>query len=601
MCLIKINFIFYLHQMATTVEALVEQIRAHWGITDYFVVNGGAIAPFIDAVSRNPNVRYYCFQHEQSAAMAAEGYYRASGKVAIVLVTSGPGVQNILNGVCGCWYDSIPALFISGQVNTSESLDSISAKPRQVGFQETNVETMFSTCTLYAKKVRTVDEVNTVFSTALDLLFHDDRKGPVLVDLPVNIQMSKNNVSLRRTVHTRFHAAPDLTAVINSSKRPIAIIGQGARDSEILEWLKMPCVTSWGGVDIVPHDNPLWMGSLGVYGDRVANFAVQNADLLIILGSRLDTRQTGGKLESFSRFSKKIMVDIDRNEISKLDQRGLRIDYPVESSVKTFISENKVEGGWEEWKETLKGWGGAFGREPTRIGEIYSIFENLELPEECIIVPDTGANLVWALQSIRLGEKQRMFSNFGNSSMGYSLPAAIGAALAKQVPVVCIIGDGGAQMNIQELATLKNLGLPVSVFIVNNSGFGIIKQFQDAYLGGRHAATAESDLFGTSLNFTKIAQAYGLETVNKPVVSKTGPIVCELCIEPSQKIYPKLEFGNSLENMSPLLPELHSFMIVEPVPAVQRTGWQTPTKADTRSQHPPESSRDEPPVENRHA
>jgi len=131
-------------------------------------------------------------------------------------------------------------------------------------------------------------------------------------------------------------------------------------------------------VDIVPHDNPLWMGSLGVYGDRVANFAVQNADLLIILGSRLDTRQTGGKLESFSRFSKKIMVDIDRNEISKLDQRGLHIDYPVESSVKKFISENKVEGGWEEWKETLKGWEIAFGREPTRTGEIYSMFENLE-------------------------------------------------------------------------------------------------------------------------------------------------------------------------------------------------------------------------------
>lgn len=584
----------------TTVEFLVEQFKKN-GLTDYFVVNGGAIAPFIDAVSRNSDVNYYCFQHEQSAAMAAEGYYRASGKIAIVLVTSGPGVQNILNGVCGCWYESVPALFISGQVNTSESLDSISAKPRQVGFQETDVETMFSTCTLYTKKVRTIDEVETVFSSALNLLFHEKRKGPVLVDLPVNIQMSMGNVSLCRTIETVNYNVPDVSEVIKLSKRPVVIIGQGARDSAILEWLKIPCVTSWGGVDIIPHSSSLWLGSLGVYGDRLANFAIQNADLLIILGSRLDTRQTGGKLESFSRFSKKIMVDIDADEINKLNQRGIIIDYPIVASVQKFISENQVRGVWDKWQETLQNWRSNFGREPTRTGEIYSIFENLELPEECIIIPDTGANLVWALQSIRLGEKQRMFSNFGNSSMGYSLPASIGAALAKKVPVICIIGDGGAQMNIQELATLKNLALPVSVFIVNNSGFGIIKQFQDAYLGGRHAATSDHDLFGTTINFTKISQAYGLETVSKPIISKTGPIVCELCIEPSQKIYPKLEFGNSLENMSPILPELHSFMIVEPFPVVQLTGWQTPSKVDIHSQHPPGTSRDEPLAENRHA
>jgi acetolactate synthase-1/2/3 large subunit len=570
----------------TTVESLVEQF-IKYGMTDYFVVNGGAIAPFIDAVGQNPSVKYYCFNHEQAAAMAAEGYYRASGKVAIVLVTSGPGVQNILNGVCGCWYDSIPALFISGQVNTSDSLSSITARPRQVGFQETEVESMFSTCTLYTKKIQSLADIDIEFSKAVSLLFHDKRKGPVLIDFPVNLQMTRKDVYIHRVSDlVDFDCAPDLTHIMHASKRPVVIIGHGARNTSVLDWLKIPCVTSWGGVDVIPHGHPLWLGSLGVYGDRIANFAIQNADLLIILGSRLDTRQTGGKLQAFSRFSKKIMVDIDIEEIRKTEERGIHLDYPLNTSVQNFISKNPLHGGeWNGWLSIIQSWKDKFGLEPTRIGKIYSILENIQLPEECVIIPDTGATLVWALQSIRLGPKHRLFSSFANSSMGYSLPSAIGAAISKPVPVVCIIGDGGVQMNIQELATLKNFNLPVSVFIVNNSGYGIIKQFQDSYLGGRHSATAEKDLFGNRLDFTKIAQAYGLETSDSPIVSETGPVVHEICIDPDQKIYPKLEFGNSLENMSPLLPDLHAYMIVEPAPVVQRSGWISPEELDKRDKN----------------
>jgi acetolactate synthase-1/2/3 large subunit len=571
-------------RMMTTVESLVEQFK-HFGMTDYFVVNGGAIAPFIDAVSRNPTVKYYCFNHEQAAAMAAEGYYRASGKVAIVLVTSGPGVQNILNGVCGCWYDSIPALFISGQVNTSDSLSSIFSKPRQVGFQETEVESMFSTCTLYTKMILNLADVDIEFSKAVNLLFHEKRKGPVLIDFPVNLQMSRKDVIINRISNfVDFDFVPDLTEVILTSKRPIVIIGHGARNSCVIDWLKIPCVTSWGGVDVIPHDHLMWLGSLGVYGDRIANFAVQNADLLIILGSRLDTRQTGGNLKAFSRFSKKIMVDIDIEEIRKMEERGIHLDYPLNTTVQNFISKNPSHGEWIEWLSVIQTWKNEFGRESTRTGEIYSILENIQFPEECIIIADTGATLVWAVQSIRLGPKQRLFSSFANSSMGYSLPSAIGAAISKSVPVVCIIGDGGIQMNIQEFATLKNFNLPVSVFIVNNAGYGIIKQFQDSYLGGRYSATAEQDLFGKRLDFTKIAQAYGLETSDWPIVSEKGPIVHEICIHPNQKIYPKLDFGNSLENMSPLLPDLHLHMIVEPVPVVQRSGWVSPEELDKSDQ-----------------
>jgi acetolactate synthase-1/2/3 large subunit len=574
----------------TTVEALVNQFK-NYGMTDYFVVNGGAIAPFIDAVSRNSSVKYYCFNHEQAAAMAAEGYYRASGKVAIVLITSGPGVQKILNGVCGCWYDSIPALFISGQVNTSDSLSSISARPRQVGFQETEVESMFSTCTLYTKKIRHLADVDMEFSKALNLLLHEKRKGPVLIDFPVNLQMTRKDVHISRVIDSvDFDCVPDLTGVIHASKRPIVIIGHGARNASVVDWLRMPCVTSWGGVDVIPHCHPMWLGSLGVYGDRIANFAIQNADLLIILGSRLDTRQTGGKLKAFSRFSKKIMVDIDIEEIHKTEQRGIHIDYPLNTPVQNFISKNPLHEGWNEWLSVIQTWKDKFGREPTRTGEIYSILEKIQLPEECVIIPDTGATLVWALQTIRLGPKHRLFSSFANSSMGYSLPSAIGAAISKPVPVICIIGDGGIQMNIQELATLKNFNLPVSVFIVNNAGYGIMKQFQDNYLGSRYSASAEQELFGKRLDFTKIAQAYGLETSDLPIVSETGPIVHEIRIDPDQKIYPKLEFGNSLENMSPLLPDMHSHMIVDPMPIVQRSGWISQEELDKCDRHQSDSS-----------
>ena len=214
-----------------------------------------------------------------------------------------------------------------------------------------------------------------------------------------------------------------------------------------------------------------------------------------------------------------------------------------------------------------------------KAGDIYDILKNIELPDECIIIPDCGGNLVWAMQSIKLKHKQKLFSNFGNSSMGYSLPASIGAAIAtdKKVPIICICGDGGIQMNVQELQTVSSLNLPITIIILNNAGYGIIRQFQDQYFGSRYTATTSDDVFGSNnLHITNIARAYNIEshiTYNNIKISHTTPILYDLIMDPSQKIYPKVEFGNSLENMYPYNADIGSKMIIKSCEPIIKAGW----------------------------
>ena len=569
--------------MPSIVDDIVENLAAI-GITTYFLVTGGAIVPFVDAVGRSDKTRHYCFQHEQAAAMAAEGYYRASGKIAAVLVTSGPGVQNILNGVCGCWYDSIPALFISGQVNVSESLDSIKSSPRQLGFQEFPVESTFASCTKYVKKILTADDIQPVFSTAI-IQMVSGRRGPVLIDFPVNLQMGSGTVSFSLPVPEILPPCRNVGALLTHAVRPLIVIGNGCRDhmSSVRIWLEevgAPFVTSWAACDLIEHAHPLRIGYHGVYGDRGANLALQNADLLLILGSRMDTRQTGGNLKACSTRSTKIMVDIDIEEINKLSERGFTIDVPICSSVVSFLSANPpIAHSCPEWKRTLATWKCAVGTEPNRVpGDVYDILGSINLPEECIIIPDCGGNLVWAMQSLAVGPKQMLFTNFGNSSMGYALPASIGAAIAtnNRIPIICICGDGGIQMNVQEFQTMAALKLPITVLIVNNSGYGIIRQFQDQYFGSRYTATSSEEVFGSvGVDIVNIARAYGIPAIAATRDIRIGmmPFVYDVQIAPTQKIYPKLEFGNALENMSPYLPQIEGLMIAPYAQPNKGAGW----------------------------
>jgi acetolactate synthase-1/2/3 large subunit len=582
------------------------------GIDRFFFVTGGAIAPTIDYIGTKEGVEYYCFQHEQSAAMAAEAYYRVSGKIGAVLTTSGPGAQNLMNGLCGCWFESVPCLFITGQVSTNESSDFIDMNPRQLGFQETDVVPMFREFTKYCTKITSVDEVEHKLETALSSM-KEGRFGPVLIDIPVNIQTTdiedfSDKVIRKNDIVQSYDTDADileLNYMIKQSKRPLFLLGNGVRLSDaiplakdVIEETGIPFVVSWGGFDLLPHDHPQFVGDIGVYGSRGANFAVQNCDLLIVLGSRLDTRQTGGDLKLFSRHSKKVMVDIDRNEVFK--GRGLEIDLPIIHDIKDFldsfldvveVEQNTRLTSHAEWLDKIEVWKNKKYDE-YESGDSLSSYNFLEvlndnISDDSIIIPDEGGNLVWSMQSIKLKGTQRMFSNFGNSSMGYALPASIGASIGSDKPVICIDGDGGFQMNIQELQTIKHYNLPVKIFILNNRCYGIIKQFQDAYFDSRYIATEGKDY--SSPKFSDVAKAYGIHSVVidvnsnldeeiKGVMSHDGPVLCEVMIDVNQKLTPKLEFGNPLEDMSPYMTdeELEENMIVDMVERRDNSqGWVT--------------------------
>ena len=544
------------------------------GIDTYFVITGGAIVPFINAIAKNPKVKYYCFQHEQSAAMAAEGYYRSCGKIAGVCVTSGPGVQNIFNGVCGCWYDSVPAFFISGQVNTAEDLSNFVSKPRQTGFQEMPVTDMFRDVTKESLHVPDVSKIKDILSELL-ISVKTPRFGPVLMDLPVNLQMSSveglHPFTVTSFKYNQKHTY-DISRYIKDSKRPLVIFGHGVKlagaTKEALDFVEkngIPFLVSWGAFDICRTDHPLRLGSPGVYGDRYANYAIQNADLLISIGSRLDSRQIGGNAALFSKHSKKIMVDIDDHEITKMGEKGINIDFRINENAKDFL-QNVITGqvpNVEQWLINLKLWKSKYGVEKDREGDsaVYDYLRDLfdKIENDCIVIPDQGGNLVWTMQSAKLKEGQKLFTNFGNSSMGFALPAAIGAAIGSGKKVYCIDGDGGFQMNVQELLTVKKYDLPIEIIILNNSGYGIIKQFQDSYFDSKYTATSKSDVFGDEVDFVKIAEAYGVKTLQ------------DIPIPETQKIYPKLEFGNSLENMTPYI-DFESDMFV-PVPPKKKLGW----------------------------
>jgi len=573
-------------------------------INTFFLVTGGAIVPTVDYIGRKKEAKYYCFQHEQSAAMAAEAFYRTTNKLGVVLSTSGPGAQNLLNGICGCWYESIPCLFITGQVSTYESLSSVSTNPRQVGFQEMPVVESFSHFTKYSKKIISSETVESDLEKALTLAL-TGRKGPVLLDLPVDIQnsiikttdnklvISSNNNNLDEQINILNHK-------VKNNKRPLLLLGHGIRLGEATDEIKelinkinIPFVVSWSGFDLMPHDHPLFVGDIGVYGSRGGNFAIQNCDLLISIGSRLDTRQTGGNLKTFSRESYKVMVDIDNDEVYK--DRGITIDLPIVSDAKWFLQSwlNNLPNYilQEEWIQYINQYKNLkLDNRPLKENVLtsYEFLKELNqyLPDNAIIIPDEGGNLVWSMQSIKPKGNQRMFSNFGNSSMGYGLPAAIGAAIGNTGPVICIDGDGGFQMNIQELQTIKQYNLPVKIFILNNNCYGIIKQFQDSYFDSRYIATDNNDY--TAPDFVKIAKAYGIKAIeaNKSnfkdvlnlVFQDEDSILINVIIDKEQKLIPKLEFGNPLEDMYPYLNdnEIKNNMLVNMIPRKDNSqGWVT--------------------------
>jgi len=587
-----------------TVAEYILKFLTSKNVKDVFLMTGGAISFAVDAFSKNKNIKYTCVAHEQSAAMMADAYSRCDKGFGATMVTSGPGAQNLITGIACSWFDSVPVIHISGQVNKFElsSSNKTTKKVRQIGFQETDIVSMIKPITKFSYQLKNSNEIKYILEKAF-YIANEGRAGPVLIDIPMNFQkekidltklrsfkkpkMKNSNIKIKKDVHK-------IQKLLIKSKRAVLILGGGLRMSravneleKFLNKINVPIVTTWSGLDVIDFNHNNYIGCIGVYGSRAANFAVQNADLVLNFGSRLDTRVTGGKPETFARSAKIISIDIDKYELNK--KRGLNVYLKINQDLKSFISflnlksTNFKYSASSVWMNTCKKWKSSYPNVISTYGKQkkyvnpYFFIERLsdKLNNKDIIVPDSGGNLTWTIQSFKIKKGQRLFSAYGNSPMGYALPAALGASLANNKQrVICIEGDGGIQINIQELQTMVSNNIPVKLFIINNNGYGIIKQFQELYLGGRYEATIPSKGV-TNPNFKKISNAYGInyteiknnkeiDKVLKKVLKSKKPEFINVIIDSNQKIIPKLQFGKPIEDLSPLLPrsEFKKNMIV---------------------------------------
>lgn len=576
------------------------------GIKHVFQIIGGASVHMVHSIAQTKGIDYICVQHEQAGAMAAESYSRITKNLGCAMATSGPGMTNLITGIGCAYFDSTPVIYITGQVNTNESKQE--RKVRQIGFQETDIVEIVKPITKFTHQVTNPQDIRYYLEKAI-YIAKSGRGGPVLLDIPMDVQRAqislgklrkfnpneiKIDIDNQKTIKTNIKKA---IKALKESKRPVIIAGGAIRYAnqvdqfqKLVNLLKIPVVATWSGIDVLYHDHPNFIGQIGVYGNRAANFTIQNSDCILSIGSRLDTRITGGKPETFARVAKKIVVDIDRAELFK--GRGLIPDIPICADVKDFLTQfieevkkhklpqNEV---WLKkaftWKKkylvVLDEW-----RKKKDFVDPYVFMEVLskQLKNDAVIITDCGGNLTWTIQGLSLKRGQRLFSAMGNSPMAYSFPASIGASLALgKKEVICIIGDGGFQMNIQELQTLKYYNLPIKLFILNSRSYAIIKQFQEQYFNSNFIATEPSTGYSVP-DFVKVIKAYGLqveqiknnqqlESKIKGVLETKGSIICDVWVPSDAKLTPKLEYGRPIEDLSPLLTreEFHQNMIIPPL------------------------------------
>lgn len=540
-----------------------------------FVVNGGACSAIIDAVGRHSQLDYICFQHEQSAAMAADAVWRTSQKIGVTISTSGPGATNLITGIACSWFDSIPAIHITGNVNQDNSKEAFNANVRQAGFQETDIVQMVSGITKWSHKVSSMEDLVESLERALNAAM-SGRKGPVLIDIPMNLQNSEctahdqlvNKQAIIEEISTNIDITNQINDFFKNCERPLIIFGAGMGYSgniqKVEHWCQensIPYVSSWGGISMVDRKHENYLGTFGVYGDRIANVAIQSADRILVLGSRLDERQRTSNFEAFAPFAKILVIDIDEEELKKFkicqNYQSIKLDLRNLNSVSNWRWDRN-----ENWIQKLNHFritysrGHSLSKEPNTINP-YEALEIIwsKIKIGSIIVADTGANLCWTYQTFPSIPHQ-LFTAAGNSPMGYSLPAAIGAQVMNPLtPVYCFIGDGGLQMNIQELQTIFAYQLPIKVILFNNNGYGIIKQFQDANFDGRYFASG----IGYSIpDFKIISEAYKLPyykvddfKVLKELVIPENSCIIEIVVPSNALTSPKVEYDHFIHDQFP--------------------------------------------------
>jgi len=558
----------------------IAEFLSRVGSDRVFVLTGGACAFLIDAVARHPALTYNCFHHEQSAAMAADAVWRVSRKVGVTMATSGPGATNLITGVACSYFDSIPSLHITGQVNQREGSAYHGANVRQSGFQETKIIEMVRPITKYAVMVRNAEELRHELAKSYAIAT-SGRMGPVLIDVPMDVQQMELGDEILMPEPLPVPAKPiteviaTLKETLADARRPVVLWGAGVGlagvQSEVVDWLTatgIPFVSSWAGLTYFDNDHPGFLGQIGVYGNRGANFVLQNADAVLVLGSRLDNRQRSGNARNFATGATVHVVDVDEEELKKYHNDDYRTSHLDFSSLPSVLEQMPVPAMDKEWvcyvAEMKSRY---FGKEKStsalRLNTIspYDAIRRINeiIEKDAIVIADTGACVCWVHQAFKV-KKHTLFTAGGNSPMGYGLPAAIGAKLtAPNRQVVSINGDGGFQLNIQELQTLKHHNLDVTVVVMNNGSYGIIKQFQDSYLDSRYIASRDG--YSTP-DFGRVAEAYGLryariehvEQINAALFCG-GPVVIEVVLSEHTLIEPKLEMGRPINDQFPYLPE----------------------------------------------
>ena len=584
-------------------DYLIGQL-ADWGVRHIFLVTGGGAMHLNDSIGKEARIQFVCNHHEQASAMAAEAYARVSGLPGVVNVTTGPGGINALNGVFGAWTDSIPMLVVSGQVKRETCMRALGITGlRQLGDQEADIVAMVANITKYAVLVDDPLSIRYHLERAWHLA-QGGRPGPCWLDIPVDVQgMSIDPATLRG-----YDPAEDESALntidgeqltsdcrevldrIRNAKRPAILAGTGVRAAlaiaefdELCHRLGVPVTTAWTH-DLIASDDPLFCGRQGTIGDRAGNFTVQSADLLLILGSRLNIRQTSYNWQSFARQAFKIQVDVDDAEFHK---PTVQPNLAIHCDLKRFLREMlrqcdtghvrpETHAKWLGWcRERVQRYPVVQERQRNAGPPLnpYYFIEQLstKLAEDDVIVCGNATSCIVPFQTLRLRKLQRLISNSGSASMGYDLPAAIGAAFARPGKrVICLAGDGSIQMNIQELQTVIHHRLPLKIFVLNNSGYLSMRMTQSGFFG---RLTGESAATGTSFpNMVKIGCAYGIPSIRIDCASQLdqvdralaadGPALIDVVLDPNQEFEPRSKARQLPDGkiVSPTLEDMYPFL-----------------------------------------
>lgn len=593
-------------------DYLAERLATVHGIKQVFMVTGGGAMHLNDSLSKVPGLDYFCCHHEQACAIAAEGYARACGRPALVNVTSGPGGTNALTGVLGQWTDSVPAIYLSGQIKKETSIHSQPGVPlRQMGDQEGDIISIVKPITKFAATLWEPRDARRILDRAVHLAI-SGRKGPVWIDVPLDVQSALIDADALPAYDPAEDALPPaaappfpaLLALLRQAQRPVLVAGHGLRIAGAVEpfrrlmgELSVPVLATFNGVDVSPTGHPAYVGRIGTLGGRAGNFALQNADLALFIGTRNNIRQVSYFWRSYARAAKKVVVDVDAAELQK---HTLRPDLPICMDAKDFVEGllKALQGAempdWSEWMawcaERRQRYPAVQTPEPAP-GRLdpYRFIRRLSqlMPDDAMVVGGDGTACVAPFQVGEVREQQRYIWNSGCAAMGFDIPASIGACVGRdRRPVICLAGDGSAMLNLQELATIAFQRLPLRIFLLNNNGYISIRQTQNAYFGGRlHGVDGKSGVGFP--DYRRVAEAFGLavERIADPaevddkiraVLAVEGPVLCEVMLPDDYAFTPKLSsarlpdgrmVSKPLEDLSPLLSreEFMQNMIIPPL------------------------------------